>query len=247
MELQAGAAGGTRDAESEASADRGLRTIRRIVRSYRDLVTRSYAKVRFAILRQPFLEEIDQYLPPTGRILDLGCGFGLFSLYFASVARGRRIHGVDLDGKRIALARESARRLGLDNVSYEARNALEWESVEVFDAVYLLDLVHHLPRDQVHEFLAKVRSLLRPGGLLVIKDVADRPRYKRLFTLLLDRVMVGLEPIYYWPPTELAGLLRSFGFEVFRHRMTDILPYPHILYVCRLGDEAPAPRERPTR
>ena len=31
-----------------------------------------------------FLEEIEQYLPDHGTILDLGCGFGLFSLYIAA-------------------------------------------------------------------------------------------------------------------------------------------------------------------
>ncbi len=231
----------TRSTDNDGNAALGRRTIRRIVDSYRDFITRSYAKVRFTILRQPFLEEIDQYLPPAGRILDLGCGFGLFSLYFAALAPGRRIHGVDLDAKRIARAGKSARRLGLDNVKYETRNALEWDAVEPFDAIYLLDLVHHLPRSAVPVFLAKVRSLLQPDGILVIKDVADRPRYKMLFTLLLDRLMVGLEPIYYWPPVELTGLLRGLGFEVFRHRMTDVLPYPHMLYVCRPGEQGQRP------
>jgi hypothetical protein len=27
-------------------------------------------------------------------------------------------------------------------------------------------------------------------------------------------------------------VLRDVGFRVYRHVMVDILPYPHILYVC---------------
>ncbi len=73
-----------------------------------------------------------------------------------------------------------------------------------------------------------------PDGILLVKDVADRPRYKMLFTLLLDRLMVGFEPIRYWPPHELTDLLTTLGFDVVRHRMTDFLPYPHILYVAHL-------------
>lgn len=204
-----------------------------IVESYADLVIRIYARIRFSILRQPFLEEIGQYLPAEGRILDLGCGFGLFSLYFASLEPGRRMVGVDRDPRRIALSRESAMKLGLGNVEYQVDDAVDWQSGEKFEAIYMLDLVHHIPEAQVGEFLAKIRSLLAPGGILIIKDVSDGPWLKRLFTLVLDRLIVGWEPIRYWPPEELSILLRGLGFDVKRHRMRDFLPYPHILYVCR--------------
>ncbi len=232
-----------KDQEQRASlsqAPRHLRpalarsAIRRIVRSYDDLITRLYSHIRFAILRQPFLEEIGQYLPREGRILDLGCGFGLFSLYFAALEPGRRLLGVDLNPRRIERARASARKLGLENVEYQVANVVEWEGQEQFDAIYFLDLVHHLPSAEVHNLLDQVRTLLRPGGVLVIKDVADRPRYKMLFTLILDRLMVGMEPIRYWPPDELTELLENgLGFAVVRHRLNDFLPYPHILYVAR--------------
>ncbi|MCP3961802.1 MAG: class I SAM-dependent methyltransferase [bacterium] len=208
--------------------------IRRIVASYDDLVTRLYSTVRFTILRQPFLEEIGQYLPARGRVLDLGCGFGLFSLYYAARAGGRRITGIDLNAARIERARESAGKLGLSNVEYVVADVLEWRPAEPFNAIYLLDVVHHLPAAEVPEFLERLRSYLTPGGVLVLKDVADRPRLKMLFTLLLDRLMVGFEPIRYWPPEELIALLARLGFRVYRHRMTDFLPYPHILYVARL-------------
>lgn len=213
---------------------RGRDVIRQIVSSYEDLLTRLYSMIRFTILRQPFLEEIGQYLPREGRILDLGSGFGLFSLYYAALEPGRRITGIDLSPNRVERARKSAGKLGLSNVEYDAANVLEWKPEEDFDAVYLLDVIHHLPAAEVPGFLEKIRSLIVPGGMLVIKEVADRPRYKMLFTLVLDRLMVGMEPIRYWPPDELMELLTRLGFRVFRHRMTDILPYPHILYIARL-------------
>ena len=78
------------------------------------------------ILRQTFLQEIGQYLPREGRVLDLGCGFGLFSLYFAIDAPERQMIGVDLDANRIESARECARRLDVANVDYTAQNALDW-------------------------------------------------------------------------------------------------------------------------
>jgi 2-polyprenyl-3-methyl-5-hydroxy-6-metoxy-1,4-benzoquinol methylase len=209
--------------------------IRRIIRSYDSRVIRAYALCRFAILRQHFLEEIGQYLPKRGRILDLGCGFGLFSLYFASQEPGRVLRGVDIDERRISYARKSAGDLKLVNVSYAIGDVLEWDGEAGFDAIYILDMIHHLPQHAVKGFLEGLRDRLVPGGTLVIKEVAYRPAWKRWFTWALDRLMVGWnEPIRYWPEEELMALVEDLGFEVYRHRLKDILPYPHILYVARL-------------
>ena len=65
-----------------------------IIRAYDDPVVRAYCWGRFWILRQRFLDEIGQYLPAQGRVLDLGCGFGLFSLYYAATRPGLADRGV---------------------------------------------------------------------------------------------------------------------------------------------------------
>lgn len=209
--------------------------LRAIIASYDDILVKAYSLVRFSILRQTFLEEIDQYLPQDGRILDVGCGFGLFSLFFASTAPTRKIVGVDLDKVRVELARVSASKLGLDNVSYHHGDVVTWRADGVFDAIYTLDVLHHVPAGDVPALLGDLRSRLRPGGVLLIKEVANKPWLKMLFTLALDRIMVGLrEPIHYWEPQHLTRHLESHGFDVKRHWMRDVLPYPHLLYVCRV-------------
>jgi hypothetical protein len=38
--------------------------------------------------------------------------------------------------------------------------------------------------------------------------------------------------VRYWEAEELTRLLEDVGFTVHRHLMVDILPYPHILYIC---------------
>jgi 2-polyprenyl-3-methyl-5-hydroxy-6-metoxy-1,4-benzoquinol methylase len=213
--------------------ERGRATIAAIVRHQPDAIVRAYSRVRFLILRQSFLEAIGQYFPERGEILDLGCGFGLFSLYYAIMGPERRVTGVDLNPRRIEMARRCAASLGVTNAGYHAEDVLRWRDERRFDAIYMLDLVHHLPADSVAGTLERIADRLAPGGTLIIKDVADRPTYKRLFTLVLDRLMVGMEPIRYWPVLELSSLLRSLGFDVKVHAINDFLPYPHVLYVCR--------------
>jgi len=207
--------------------------IKGIIKSYHDPIIKTYSLIRFTILHGPFLEELDQWLPEEGRVLDLGSGFGLFSLYFATTNPRRQIVGVELSAKRVELARRSAERLKLQNVEYHEANVLDWKPEGRFDAIYMLDVIHHLPHDQVPAFLERLASLLEPGGTLLVKDVSNTPRYKMLFTLALDRLMVGRQPIRYWSPSDLTALLRRLGFDVKRHLMKDVLPYPHILYICR--------------
>jgi ubiquinone/menaquinone biosynthesis C-methylase UbiE len=207
-------------------------TIRRIVRAYDDPVVRGYCWARFLILRQRFLEEIGQYLPPEGAVLDIGCGFGLFSLYYAATAPGRFVRGLDVNGRRIAMARRAARRLAIDNVQYEQGDARDFKGDSEIAAAYMLDIVHHVPPETVPPLLRQLRRCLAPGGRLLVKDVDTRPAPKRWFTWALDRLMAPRTPVRYWSADELTAALEQAGFAVHRHLMVDLLPYPHILYIC---------------
>ena len=207
-------------------------TIRSIVSAYDDPVVRAYCAVRFLILRQRFLEEIGQYLPADGPVLDIGCGFGLFSLYYAATAPGRFVRGLDLDARRIAMARRAAGRLGIDNVQYEQSDARDFKGDGEVAAAYMLDIVHHVPPATVPSLLAQLRRCLAPGGRLLVKDVDTRPAPKRWFTWALDRAMAPRTPVRYWSAEELTAALERARFSVHRHLMVDVLPYPHILYIC---------------
>ena len=207
-------------------------TIRRIIRAYDDPVIRAYCWVRFWILRQRFLDEIGQYLPPAGPVLDLGCGFGLFSLYYAATAPGRFVRGLDVDRRRIGVARRAAARLGIDNVHYQEGDARDFKGDGEVAAAYMLDIVHHVPAAAVPPLLASLRRCLVPGGRLLVKDVDTQPAPKRWFTWALDRAMAPRTPVRYWSADELTAALRVAGFDVHRHLMVDVLPYPHILYIC---------------
>ncbi len=205
----------------------------RIIRAYDDPVVRAYCWMRFGILRQRFLDEIGQYLPQAGEVLDLGCGFGLFSLYYAATAPDRVVRGLDLSGRRIAMARRAAARLEIANVSYRQGDARDVSGSGEYVAAYMLDIVHHVPAASVEPLLRRLHGCLAPGGRLLIKDVDAHPAWKRRFTWTLDRLMDPRTPVRYWPADELQALLERVGFGVHRHLMVDFLPYPHVLYVCR--------------
>lgn len=209
------------------------RLLREIINSYDSPIVRAYCWGRFQILRLRFLEEVGQYLPQRGQILDVGCGFGLFSLFFAASHPQRTIHGFDLNPRRIEMAQRSAEKLGIKNVSFHAENAVNWQAGEKFDAAYMLDIIHHIPREAVDGLITELRKKLSPTGVLLIKDVADKPAYKAAFTWALDKAMDFRTPVHYWSMSSLTELLRKKSLQVFAHQMVDYLPYPHVIYVCR--------------
>jgi 2-polyprenyl-6-hydroxyphenyl methylase/3-demethylubiquinone-9 3-methyltransferase len=207
--------------------------VKRIIRAYDDPVVRAYCWARFGILRQRFLDEIGQYLPDEGVILDIGCGFGLFSLYYAATGRHRLLRGLDVNTRRLAQARRAAARLDLDNVAYEAGDARDFKGDGEVSAAYMLDIVHHVPPASVPPLLRALRRCLPVGGRLLVKDVDDRPLAKRWFTWVLDRAMAPTTAVHYWSADALARELADAGFTVHRHLMVDLLPYPHVLYICQ--------------
>jgi cyclopropane fatty-acyl-phospholipid synthase-like methyltransferase len=206
--------------------------VRRIIRAYDDPIVRAYCWARFGIMRQRFLDEIGNHLPEAGPVLDVGCGFGLFSLYYAATGPRRSLHGLDVDAHRIAMARRAARRLGLDNVSYEEADARDYKGAGEMQAAYMLDIVHHVAAASVPPLLIQLRRALPSGGRLLVKDIDTRPVVKRWFTWALDKAMAPRTPVHYWSAEELTATLEASGFRVRHRRLVDLLPYPHVLYIC---------------
>jgi SAM-dependent methyltransferase len=213
----------------------GRRAIGRIVRLLPP-VERAYSFARFLIMRPKILSAMDLLLPDRGRILDLGCGFGLFAAYFGQTQPMREIVGVDMSARRVEMAARVAGSLGLERYRFMVGDVRSLDLEGGFDACYILDVMHHVPADAQRSVLERIRDLLVPGGTLVIKDITTDWRFGLLFTEVLDRMMVGFnEPLAYRHHREWGALLTELGFQVRIARIPDILPYPHVIIAARKG------------
>jgi len=219
----------------EISATRALW---RIVQAL-PVVERSYAIIRFLILRVKLLATMDLLLPPEGAILDVGCGFGLWSAYFSQMQPGRRIVGIDPNQRRIAMAQRVAESLGT-KTEFFAEDVRQTAARGLFRAVYLLDVLHHIPSADQVEVLRQLTDLLEDGGVLLIKDITTRPWLGLKFTEVLDRAMVGFqEELTYRHHSEWSGLLQALGYSVRVVRVPDVLPYPHVIIAATKGKHPP--------
>jgi 2-polyprenyl-3-methyl-5-hydroxy-6-metoxy-1,4-benzoquinol methylase len=215
--------------EFEAPEVFGRAALRKIARALPP-IERAYANVRFTIMRPKLLSVMDLLLADEGRILDVGCGFGLFAAYFGQTEPRRKIVGIDPNARRIALADKVAKAVGLTGHEFHVGDVRTVGVEGPFDAAYVLDVMHHIPKDEQLPVLERLRDLLAPGGVLVIKDITTEPRFELAFTYVLDRVMVGLkEPLAYRHHREWGEILAKLGFKVRIVRVPDVLPYPHVV------------------
>lgn len=215
----------------ELSATQALWRIARAL----PIVERSYAIIRFMILRVKLLATMDLLLPAEGPILDVGCGFGLWSAYFSQMQPGRRIIGIDPNAHRIAMAQKVAEKLGV-KTEFFAEDVRQTAARGPFRAVYLLDVLHHIPSADQVEVVSQLTDMLEEGGTLVIKDITTKPWLGLKFTEILDRAMVGMkEELAYRHHNEWSELLRDLGYSVRVVRVPDVLPYPHVIIAATKG------------
>jgi SAM-dependent methyltransferase len=98
------------------------------------------------------------------RVLDLACGSGAL-LYFLKLRGYLDVAGVDVSAEQVALAHS----LGIAEVQCAP---LEHFLASVpdgsVDAVFLLDILEHLPPEQLLALLGSVRRVLRAGGRCIV-------------------------------------------------------------------------------
>jgi 2-polyprenyl-3-methyl-5-hydroxy-6-metoxy-1,4-benzoquinol methylase len=207
---------------------------REVVAAYDSGVVRLYCRIRAHILREKLLREIGQFLPKQGLVTEIGCGFGLFANCFAQTHPQCQFSCCDLNRGRILSASQVADRLGIDNIRFIHENALEYfHDQPPQDCIYMLDLVHHLPKGTWEGFLEEVWANLKPGGTLILKDVSTRPWPKMAFTWMLDILMTRFELPNYLSPEQFIHKLETLSGDLTVHTLDDYLPYPHMLYVAR--------------
>lgn len=99
-------------------------------------------------------------------IADFGCGPGLYTTLFA--AAGAEVTGIDFSARSIQYAREVADQKGLE-IAYHEQNYLEFETGNRFDLITMIfcDFCALSP-SQRETLLAKFRTFLKPGGLVLL-------------------------------------------------------------------------------
>jgi 2-polyprenyl-6-hydroxyphenyl methylase/3-demethylubiquinone-9 3-methyltransferase len=94
------------------------------------------------------------------RILDVGCGGGVFSEALARA--GADVLGIDASERSLETAREHAREAGLE-IDYRLARAEDFKPDRTFDVVAAVNVLEHV--EDVNATLDMCASALKPGGV----------------------------------------------------------------------------------
>jgi 2-polyprenyl-6-hydroxyphenyl methylase/3-demethylubiquinone-9 3-methyltransferase len=177
-----------------------------------------------AYARQQICRALDindgDLMPFSGlKILDVGCGGGLFAEPLSRL--GAEVVGIDPGEENINMASDHAREHNL-SVTYHCTDLGNVRAIETykeieFDVVTAMEVVEHVP--DVEDFLMTASSLLKKGGILLLSTI-NRTLPSYLSLILGAEYLLRLVPrgTHDWRkfllPSEVAVILRKSNMEI---------------------------------
>jgi ubiquinone/menaquinone biosynthesis C-methylase UbiE len=128
-----------------------------------------------------------QFRSPDQKLLDFGCGPGIYSVVFGKV--GYEVDGFDISPSNVAIARELASKYEMSETvrfTLGAAERLDYPD-EYFDVVVGVDILHHV--DIAHSVRECLRVLKR-GGTAFFKEPVTVPLFDPLRESALGRFLV---------------------------------------------------------
>lgn len=208
------------------------RAARQALRRFRSQALSTRAHVNLRWLSCPFAA-VEAELPRSGRVLEIGCGHGLFTLYAALASPERQLLGVDVDADKVAAA--AAACTGVPNIAV-AEVPEGWAPAGAWDAIAIIDVLYLLGPAAGVALIDACAASLAPGGRMVVKEIATGPRWKyrlavgqELAATRVTHITQG-DTVAFLPPEDISSRLTAAGLEVASRRLDRGYPYPHLLF-----------------
>jgi len=191
---------------------------------------RSRLHILGRFLSCPFLPTVGK-TPPGAAILDVGAGHGVLARL--AVAQGAR---------RVVALEPDVRKLG----GALRHPAVHWVAgydaciQGGFDVVTLCDVLYRIPLDDRDALLGRLFDRLKPGGLLVLKEIDPDHRLKFAWNVIQEFVAIRVlrltlgAGLAYEDRRDIGRRLENAGFvSVTAEDISAGYPHAHILYTAR--------------
>ena len=167
-----------------------------------------------------------EHVPRGGPLLDIGAGHGVFAVL--ALNRACRVVAVEPDLRKVLPVAGCRFVIGYDDVIRGS-----------FDAISIIDVLYKIPASEWDALLSRAASRLKPGGILIIKEMDPTERWKNRWNRLQERAASALgltlgESFSYESPAEFVARLQRHGFHATAQRIDAWYPHPHMLYLARL-------------
>jgi demethylmenaquinone methyltransferase/2-methoxy-6-polyprenyl-1,4-benzoquinol methylase len=104
-------------------------------------------------------------MQPTGTVLEIACGTGLWTEALAGVAE--TVTALDVAPEAVAIARDRVRS---PHVRFEVADVFSWTTATRFDVIFFSAWLSHVPTSHFEQFWQALRGLLGEGGRVLFVD-----------------------------------------------------------------------------
>lgn len=136
-----------------------------------------------------YVSKIQEYLPKSGIVLDVGCGPGQIPLKIVENNPSLNVIGLDLSNRMVDIANEIAKNSPYpNNLSYMVGDASKMSfDDDSLDGVISHFFVEHLPNEEkVIDVFNEIQRVVKPNGMIYVEDIV-RPPSEELLQIYLDR------------------------------------------------------------
>jgi SAM-dependent methyltransferase len=181
------------------------------------------------LLSPALAAELVDALSPTGDVLELACGPGIFTRELARHTRS--VTALDASQHMLARNRDE---VADPKVVYVNADIFDWSPDRVYDVVFFGFWLSHVPPAAFEEFWALVRRCLRSDGLVAFVDEDERATaYDEVLTVgdvpaarrtLDDGRKFDIVKVF-WTPADLEERLDSLGWDIRIRRVGEAFMY----------------------
>ncbi|MBO6518351.1 MAG: class I SAM-dependent methyltransferase [Bacteroidia bacterium] len=113
-----------------------------------------------------FKMEFEKHMPSNKQaaVLDIGCGTGSLLKGLQELGYSN-LRGIDLSEEQVRMSKT----FGVDVVEQNAAHEFLSDKKAEYDVIFAVDLIEHLGKDELIDFLSLVKSSLKPGGKAIFR------------------------------------------------------------------------------
>jgi len=188
-------------------------------------------KIKYRSLICPFISLI-KMVKPGEKAGDVGCGSGQFLLLLTEFAQPSYLYGIEISKKLIDNAQSLFSTLPKEKYHFEEYDGIHFPAkLSELDIIYLIDVLHHVPKQQQENFIRDLVITMKPGARLVLKDInGGNPLvyFNKMHDLIFARE-IGNEISF----ENAKSLLIQNGLNIIEQEKRTMYVYPHYTIVAK--------------
>ncbi len=186
---------------------------------YKGPILEWYLRVKLRMEKN--YELFNSIIPRSGKIYDIGCGYGYLSYMLHFVSEERNITGIDYDCEKIQVANNCISKN--EYVNFECADITQFK-FELADVFLLSDVLHYLPKEDQEKVITHCIQNLNDGGMIIIRDANTnlKERHKGTkFSEFLSTKFIGFnktkdnsKQLYFVSSDDIFGIFSKHNMEV---------------------------------